>query len=98
LTLLLRVSLVQCFDVDLLHFEHGFHDPFRFLGIWLTEQLTQPGGNDLPGQTIFVFQPAALTFLSTAREFVPILVYFLLRFAIDGKRYGLTEFEVGTTV
>ena len=57
------IGSLQIVDDDLLHFEHGFHDSFRFLRIGVSQHLAQDGGDNLPGQTIFVFQPAASTFL-----------------------------------
>src|SRR5260370_6008684 len=53
---------------------------------------------DLPGQPIFIFQPAALHFLPAFRESSPELIHFLLLFAVHGEPDDLVEFEMGPTV
>ena len=88
-------GLFQTFDVDFLHFEHGLHDSFRFLRIGITQHLPQNSGIDLPRQTILVFQPTAWPFFSTLGKLCPQFVHFLLRCAVHGERYGLSEFELG---
>src|SRR5262249_20811389 len=81
-----------------LHFEHGAHDSLRLLMVWIAQHLAQDGWVDLPGQTIFVFEPAARPFLSARREFLPELVDFALRLAVYRERDGLVEFELRAAV
>src|SRR6266508_3142841 len=57
--LFLLRRLLQFFDVEFHHFEHGLHDALRFRGVLAAQQLAQNGGHDLPGKNKFVFQPTA---------------------------------------
>src|SRR5216683_2953009 len=59
-----RVSFLQFFDVEFHHFEHGSHDALGFRSVLIAQQLAQNGGHDLPRQTKFVLQPAALHLFS----------------------------------
>src|SRR5207247_11420102 len=55
--------LLQFFDVEPDHLEHGFHDTLRFCGVFIAQQLTQHSRDNLPGESVFVFEPAALHLL-----------------------------------
>src|SRR5262245_46357339 len=89
---------LQIADDDLVHFEHGFHYSFRLQRIGVSHHLSQDGGDNLPGQTVFVFQPAASAFLSVLRKLLPKFVHFLLGLAVHNKGYGFREFECRATV
>ena len=54
------ISLFDLGDVELLHLEHHLKGSLISLGFMVGEQFIQFSGNDLPGQAVFVFQPAAL--------------------------------------
>lgn len=62
------ISLLQCPDIDLRHLKHCFHDSLRSLRIPVLQHPAQDSGNDLPGHTIPVLEPAALYLLSSLRE------------------------------
>ena len=78
--------------------EHGVHDSLGFLRVFVLHEFAQDGGNDLPGEAEFVFQPAALDFLTADGEFLPIVIDFLLRLAIDDEGEGFGELEVRAAV
>jgi hypothetical protein len=62
--LFLVIGSLQAGNVNLFHFKHGLHDPFRFLAVVIAQYFAQSRGNNLPRQTEFVLQRAALTFFS----------------------------------
>ncbi len=82
---------MQFLDVDLVHLHHGLHHARRLAGIRAAQQLAQYAGNDLPGQAVFVLQPAAAAFLAAGGKLVPQFVDFLLALAIDKQRDGGRE-------
>src|SRR5919205_3191960 len=47
---------------------------------------------------VLVLQPAALAGLAAFRQLLPQLIDFFLRFAVDGKRNGLGELEIGAAI
>lgn len=96
--LFLVVRALQAGKVNLVHLKHGLHDSLRFFAIFVAQHFAQSRGNDLPGQTKSVFQPAATTLLSAGRELGPQLVDFFLRLAGHEERYGFGEFELWTAV
>src|SRR6185436_272774 len=56
-------------------------------------------GNDLPGETELVFEPAALALLSTVRgQLRPEVVDLLLCLTVDEERDGFRELELGPGV
>src|SRR5206468_7792137 len=86
--------------LDLLHLKHGRHDPSGLCRIGVTEHPRQHVGNDLPREAVFVFEPAALlrAFVSTLRQFVPVVVDLFLRVATDLERDGRREAEYWPTI
>src|SRR6185503_38303 len=61
--------------------------------------LAQLLGNDLPRETELVFEPAALTLLTTARgQLRPKVVDLLLCLAVDEERDRFRELELGPGV
>lgn len=68
---------LQAIDVDFLHLQHGFHGSLGFFGIGIIHHLWQNGRNHLPGNAIFVLEPAVSLRLSisTLRELFPIIVH-----------------------
>src|SRR5262245_16928395 len=93
------ISVVQRFDVDLLHLKHRVHDAFGFRGVLLVQHVNQHSWSDLPRQAEFVFYPTAGRFLSTVSgQFPPEIIHFLLRFAVYDKGDGFIEFELRTAV
>src|SRR5258707_5209715 len=74
--------LLEFFDIDLGHLQHGLHGAFRSLRILVAQQLAENGGDDLPGEAELVLQPAAAIRAATGGEFLPKFVHFLLGFAI----------------
>src|SRR5207245_7618762 len=53
----------------------------------------QDRGDDLPGNTESVLEPAALDLLATCGEPLPKVVYFFLRHAVHDEGYCLGKFE-----
>src|SRR5258706_11035267 len=51
---------LQLRNVDLGHLHHGSHHALRFRWIRVFQQLNQHARSDLPGQSEFVLEPAAL--------------------------------------
>src|SRR5436305_8785877 len=82
----------------LLHLQHGVHHSLRFGDIFFLQELTQGIGNDLPRYSEFILEPPTTFFRSPNRKFFPIVIDFLLRFALHKERYGRREFESGTAV
>src|SRR5439155_12633223 len=60
----------------------------------------QSGGHNLPGNAVFVFEPAALLCLCipALRKLLPVIVHFFLRLATDLERDRLVECEHWATV
>src|SRR5436309_11238416 len=93
------VSSLQFWNFDLLHLKHRFHDSFRFFGILVVQHVNQHSRGDLPRKTEFVFEPAALRFLTAiSSEFLPKIIDFLLRLAVHYKRDRLIKFKSWTAV
>src|SRR5215472_1485969 len=70
----LLIGLPQTGDFDLVHLQHGLHHPLRLGGVFVLHQLAQRRGDDLPRESVFIFQPAA-SFLDAARgELLPQLI------------------------
>ena len=89
-----RISVFQCFDVDLPHLKHRVHDAFGFCGVLLVQHVNQHSWGDLLRETEFVLEPAALRFLTViGSEFLPKIIYFLLRFAVYDEGDGFIKFE-----
>ena len=98
---LLRASFVgagQSRNVDLAHLQHGLHDPVRFRVILILQHFAQNRRDNLPRHPEFVFQPAATARFTSGREFLPQLINFVLRPAIDEKGDGFGELELGAAV
>src|ERR1700687_4222068 len=68
-------------DVELAHFQQGFHDFRRVPGLRVSHHLPQSRGDDLPRHTESILEPAAWSFLSTLGEPRPDLIKLLLSFA-----------------
>ncbi len=84
----LLIRLLQDLDVQLGHLEHGRHHAFRFRGILVLQHRAQDSGNDLPGHSESVLEPAALLCFATLGELGPQLIDFLLRLAVNEERDG----------
>ena len=65
----------------------------RFIRILVLQHFDQRGGNHLPRQAEFVFEPTALAFLTAVGQLLPQFIDFCLRFAVHRQRYGFVEFE-----
>ena len=83
--LMLLVGLFQFLDVDLVHLKHGLHDALGFLRVFVAQHFTKSGGDDLPGEAVFVFEPAASGFLAAGGKLLPQLIDFFLRVAVHEK-------------
>ena len=64
------------------------------------EQLNQKARNNLPRDPILIFEPATLlcSFIPTRRQFLPVIVHFLLGIAKDLEGNRLVKFEGRTSV
>ena len=91
-------SLLQAFYIDFGHLKHGLHGALGFFGIFVAESFAESGGDDLPGEAEFVFEPAASAGFSAGGKFFPEVVDFRLRFAVDEEGYGFGEGKLGTAV
>src|SRR5207244_174183 len=90
--------LFQPLDIELLHPQHRLQDFLGPPGIWIGHHLAQDSGDDLPRQSVFILQPAALYRFATLGELLPHPVHFLLRVAVHDERDGLGELELRPTV
>ena len=79
-------------DIELFHLQHGLH------GLGMAEQFGYFRGDDLPGQSELVFDPAALAAGRIRGELGPIIVNLLLGIAPHDEGDGFGEFENGATV
>jgi hypothetical protein len=86
---------LQTFDIELLHLQHGLKGSLGFCGVRIIKQLSQDLGHNLPGEAKLILQPAALLRLRIAAlgQPLPVVVYLLLRRALDLERDGLVELE-----
>jgi hypothetical protein len=57
--LFLIAGLLQGFDVHFVDLKHGLPDLFGIAGRTVYHQFAQDRWDDLPGEAVFVFQPAA---------------------------------------
>ena len=82
---------LQTFDIELLHLQHGLKGSLGFCGVRISQDL----GHNLPGEAKLILQPAALLRLRIAAlgQPLPVVVYLLLRRALDLERDGLVELE-----
>jgi hypothetical protein len=69
-------------DVELLHFHQGCENAIAFCRLLAVHHFRENGRNDLPGQTIFVLQPAALLACLVGGELCPEIVNLFLSVAI----------------
>src|SRR2546425_874229 len=92
------VGPLQLLDLDLLHLEHGLHDPLGLRAIRIIQHFAENGGVHLPRQAEFVLEPAAGSFFSAGREFLPVVIDFALGLAVDGERDRLGELEVRAAI
>ena len=88
-------GFLQRADVEFFHFEQRLHDAIGFLRVGVAHEFADVGRNDLPGEAELVLEPAAHAFLaSVGREFGPVVVNFVLRFARDDEGDCICEFEL----
>src|SRR5437867_5973603 len=90
------VRLLQNLDVELLHFEKSIHHSL-VSGV-VFHPFTHDCGDDLPGEAVFVLEPAARPLLSTFGKLLPEIVDLFLGVAVQHERDRLAEFEDGTAV
>src|SRR5574341_736663 len=93
------IGALERIDVELLHLEEGVGDARDLLGVLVEHHVDERSGNDLPGETESVLQPAAGTFLSTlGGELAPEIIDLFLRLAgnLEGDR--LVESELRAAV
>ena len=64
-------SPLQRGQIELLHLQDGLHDPIGSGAAGIHHHLRQHRRHHLPGQTVFVLQPAAGSLLAAFAEFVP---------------------------
>src|SRR6185437_4368594 len=84
--------------IKLLHFHHGLHNAILPLRIVILNPLQQNVWRDLPRQAKLVLEPSAFNYLAVSTKFVPVVVHFLLRLAVNDERYSLSEFELRTAI
>jgi hypothetical protein len=97
-SLLSLIGLLQLFDLDFAHLQNGPHHPIRFLSVLVLHHLADVRGNDLPRNAEFVPESAALFGSPAFGEFLPELVYFLLRSTVCNERNGGRELEMRAAV
>lgn len=85
--LVLPVCCLKISDDDFTHLHHGLHYTVGFGGIGVVHEFGESGGDDLPGEAIFVFEPTTHAFLAAVGgEFVPVVVDFFL--GVDADKEG----------
>src|SRR5437667_12421402 len=92
-------GLFQGGNVDLVHFHHRFHDArcFRFIGIG--QHIAENDRVDLPGESEFVFEPAAPPGRSAVGgKFLPEIIDLILGLAVDRERDRFGELELPRTL
>ncbi len=94
LAALSSVCLFDGSEIYLLHFTKDFHHTVDLGGTAFAHDFGHERWCDLPGDSKFIFEPAALLELGLSRKFLPIIVYLFLRVAEDHERQRLIEFEV----
>lgn len=97
-SLFLLVGRFETGDIELGHLEHCLHHPVRFHRILVQHQLPEDRRDDLPGETVFVLEPAALILSAALGELLPEIVHLVLHLAVDEERDGLGEGEVRSTI
>src|SRR5437667_10674629 len=92
-------GLFQGGNVDLVHFHHRVHDArcFRFIGIG--QHIAENDRVDLPGETEFVFEPAAPPGRSAiGGKFLPEIIDLILGPAVLRERDRFCELELRAAV
>jgi len=78
---------------------HRFHDAIRLPGIGIAQHIVEKDRVDLPRETEFVFEPAALPGRSTVGgKFLPEIIDFILVLAVDRERDCFGELELPRTL
>src|SRR5580704_6041427 len=75
---LIVVCLLQTLYVNFVHCQHGGADAGRSLRIFVLHELAKDRGDDLPGQAVFVLEPAATALFAAVGKLVPEFVDFFL--------------------
>src|SRR5919106_1223499 len=87
---------VQSVDVEFAHLQHRLHGSLRLLGARVREDLVEAGRGDLPGEAVFVLEPATHALLaSVGGELLPVVVDLVLVLAVDLERDRLVERKLG---
>src|SRR5512134_2203500 len=90
---------LDCSDVDLFHLHHCIESTLGGGGVGIGYRFGQSDRRDLPGQSPFVFAPAARTLLAAvADDCVPVTIGFGLVSGCDLKRECFVMRELGSAI
>ena len=65
------VGSLELFNIELHHLHHRFHGAVCFVRVATGQHFHQDDRGDLPGETVFVLEPAASDFLAASAKFRP---------------------------
>src|SRR6266446_1151521 len=91
----LLICALQRRDIELLHLHHSMHDALESGRV--PGPLAYLRRYHLPGETVFICEPAALHLFPVARrELYPVIIDLLLRLTVEHERDRFGELELRT--
>src|SRR6185503_13889213 len=74
------ISPLQSREIELFHLQQRFHNPIALGGVSILQHIEKCDRNDLPGQAIFVLEPAALArcLVAPLPQTLPVVIDFRL--------------------
>src|SRR5581483_2340625 len=94
-SLVAGMRFFQFGDIELGHLHHRFHGAAGLCAVRVAEDFSEDRRNDLPGDAISIGEPAASVGPSAFGKFIPVMIDFLLGFAVDEEGGRAGELPIG---
>lgn len=92
------VSPLEGLDIEFAHLQHGLHRAIGFTFVRVPEQPAESVGDNLPGHTKPILQPATPGRFAALQESTPVIIDFFLGPAADKKRKSRGKFVVWAAI